>query len=57
MSKTSPFSMRLPSDLKAELQKRADADRRSLTNFIEVILHDYVRQHPPRRHLEGEVSR
>lgn len=38
MSKTAPFSMRLPPDLKARLQALADAENRSLTNFIETRL-------------------
>jgi hypothetical protein len=42
MSKTAPFSMRLPPELKAELQRLADADRRSLTNYIEGVLLDHV---------------
>lgn len=44
MAKTVPFSMRLDPDLKAALQKLADADRRSLTNFIEAKLWDIVGQ-------------
>lgn len=44
MNKTVPFSMRLDPALKATLQARADADRRSLTNFVEKILRDYVEQ-------------
>jgi hypothetical protein len=42
MIKTAPFSMRLPPELKAELQRLADADRRSLTNYIEGVLLDHV---------------
>jgi predicted transcriptional regulator len=42
MLKTAPFSMRLPPDLKAELQRRADQDRRSLTNYIEVVLLQHI---------------
>jgi predicted transcriptional regulator len=34
--------MRLTPDLKEELQRLADADRRSLTNYIEVVLQDHV---------------
>lgn len=44
MAKTVPFSMRLDPDLKEELQKMADADRRSLTNFVEVKLWEIVGQ-------------
>jgi predicted transcriptional regulator len=42
MKKTAPFSIRLPIDLKEELQKLADADQRSLSNFIEVSLRRVV---------------
>jgi predicted transcriptional regulator len=42
MMRTAPFSMRLPPDLKAELQARADRDRRSLTNYIEVVLLQHI---------------
>jgi predicted transcriptional regulator len=41
MKKTAPFSIRLPIDLE-ELQKLADADQRSLSNFIEVSLRRVV---------------
>lgn len=43
MAKTKPFSMRLPPELKAELQKLAAAENRSLTNFIETRLWEIVR--------------
>lgn len=42
-NRTLPFSMRLPPELKAELQRLADADRRSLTNYIEIVLEDHVK--------------
>jgi len=48
MNKTLPFSMRLDPELKAKLQKLADADRRSLTNYIELVLE---------KHVEGEKKR
>jgi hypothetical protein len=35
--------MRLSPELKAELQRLADADRRSLTNYIEILLEDHVK--------------
>jgi hypothetical protein len=44
MAKTVPFSMRLDPKLKDELQKLADADHRSLTNYIEVKLREIVGQ-------------
>ena len=42
MIKTVPFSMRLPPDLKAELQKLADKENRTLTNYIETKLYEIV---------------
>jgi hypothetical protein len=42
MAKTTPFSMRLPPDLKLALKRLADEDRRSLTNYIEVLLEQHV---------------
>jgi hypothetical protein len=42
MAKTAPFSMRLDEDLKAALQKMADEDNRSLTNYIETLLRQHV---------------
>ena len=42
MKKTLPFSIRLDADLKSELQRLADADRRSLTNLVEVVLYNFV---------------
>jgi len=44
MSKTVPFSMRLDPKLKDELQRLADADHRSLTNYIEMRLREMVEQ-------------
>jgi predicted transcriptional regulator len=50
MNKTLPFSMRLDADMKAELQKLADADNRSLTNFIETELRRIIAERrPPKR--------
>ena len=34
--------MRLPADLKADLQKLADKENRSLTNYIETKLREIV---------------
>ena len=36
------FSMRIPAQLRAELQKRADAEGRSLSNLIILILKEAV---------------
>ncbi len=42
MAKTVPMSFRLTPELKAKLQSLADADRRSLTNYIEIVLEDHA---------------
>ena len=42
MAKSAPFSIRLDPDLKAELQRLAERDRRSLNNFVEKVLAEYV---------------
>ncbi len=41
-NKTSPLSHRLDPDMKDALQRLADADRRSLTAYIELILEDHL---------------
>jgi predicted transcriptional regulator len=48
MKKTAPLSHRLPPDLKEALQRLADADSRSLTNYIELVL---------KRHVAAEKKR
>jgi predicted transcriptional regulator len=45
MKRTAPFSMRLDDELKADLQKLADAENRSLTNFVETALRRIVAEH------------
>ena len=40
--KTVPFSMRLEPAVKEELQRLADRDRRSLTNYIEKLLAEHL---------------
>lgn len=49
MAKTEPFSMRLDAKLKQDLQKLADAERRSLSNFIEMKLYEMVEAHMKRK--------
>jgi predicted transcriptional regulator len=49
MAKTVPLSHRLDPELKAELQRLADADRRSLTNYIEIVLEDHVAKNKGKR--------
>lgn len=39
---TQPFSMRLAPDLKASLQKLAEKENRSLTNYVETKLREIV---------------
>jgi hypothetical protein len=42
MLKTAPISYRIPESLKIELQKLADADRRKLGPYIQIILEEHV---------------
>jgi predicted transcriptional regulator len=49
MGKSLPFSMRLDEGLKADLQKLADAENRSLTNFIETELRKLVAERKRKR--------
>lgn len=44
MVKTAHIGIRVDAKLKAALQRLADADRRSLTGYIEKILADTVEQ-------------
>jgi predicted transcriptional regulator len=44
MAKTVPMSHRLKPELKAKLQRLADADRRSLTNYVELVLEKHVEE-------------
>lgn len=57
MSKTAPFSMRLEPKLKDDLQKLADADHRSLTNYLEVKLREIADAAKPNRRIgRGETA-
>jgi predicted transcriptional regulator len=42
VKKTVPFSMRMDPELKDLLQRLADKDHRSLTNFIEKVLLEFA---------------
>jgi hypothetical protein len=42
MAKTEALSYRVPGELKAELKKLADADRRSLGQYVQIILEEHV---------------
>ena len=44
MKRELPFSIRFEAELKAALQRFADKDRRSLTNYIEAVLHEHVEE-------------
>lgn len=41
-NKTAPLSIRITPDLKAELQKLADADKRPLASYVEIVLETHV---------------
>lgn len=40
-SKTATLTLRVPPEVKALLAAAAEADRRSLANMLEVIVHEY----------------
>ena len=42
--KTESYTFRIPSDLRAELQKRADKDGRTLANYIIFVLQKAVKK-------------
>jgi uncharacterized protein (DUF1778 family) len=41
LSKTATLTLRVPPEVKALLAAAAEADRRSLANMLEVIVHEY----------------
>lgn len=44
-NKVKPTSIRIPDDLKKELEKIAASQSRSFNNFINIILREYVSNH------------
>ena len=46
MTRDEKFSMRLPAELKAELQRRADAEARSLGAYVVLALQQHVATAP-----------
>ena len=42
MTEIAPLSYRIPAQLKADLKKLAEADRRKLSAYIQVVLEDHV---------------
>lgn len=46
MIRDAALSIRIPADLKAELQKRADADARSLASYVTLALQKHVDRTP-----------
>lgn len=36
--------LRIPADMKEDLQKKADADRRKLSDYIRIILEDHLKK-------------
>lgn len=43
--KVKPTSIRIPDDLKKELEKLAKSQSRSLNNLINIVLREYVSNH------------
>jgi predicted transcriptional regulator len=48
MTRDAALSIRIPSALKAELQRRADADQRSLASLATIALQFYVDKASPK---------
>lgn len=44
-NKVKPTSIRIPDDLKKELEKLAASQSRSLNNLINIVLREYVSNH------------
>jgi len=42
MTKTAALSLRIEPELKAALERLAEADRRSLASYVEIALQDHV---------------
>ncbi|MGE0766837.1 MAG: hypothetical protein AB7L90_10265 [Hyphomicrobiaceae bacterium] len=42
MKKTAPLSVRITPDLKAALEALAEADKRSLASYVEIVLQEHV---------------
>ncbi|MDA0967612.1 MAG: ribbon-helix-helix protein, CopG family [Proteobacteria bacterium] len=42
MSKTAPLSIRISPELKKELEKLANSEKRSLSSLVEIILENYI---------------
>jgi len=50
VNRTKPFSMRFDEELKRELLRLANAENRSLTNYVETVLRKHVaEQKRPRK--------
>jgi len=43
--RTVAFSVRLPEDMKAELEKIAEQEHRSVNNVINLAVQEYIRTH------------
>jgi len=46
MKKTAPLGIRIQPDLKAALEALAEADRRSLSSYVEIVLQAHVDAQP-----------
>lgn len=57
MKKSAPLSLRLDPEMKKRLQELADADRRSLTNYVEMVLVNHLEQRMVRDPKTGNLVR
>jgi predicted transcriptional regulator len=47
------FSVRIEPELRAQLERAAEADRRPVTQLIRNVLHDFVATYTPKEHADG----
>lgn len=45
-----PTSIRIPDDLKKELEKIASSQSRSFNNLVNIVLREYVSNHSKKKH-------
>jgi predicted transcriptional regulator len=59
MAETVHFSLRLRKDIKAELEKRATADKRSVGNLMEMAIEEFLGWREPsiRRETHAHAAR
>jgi predicted transcriptional regulator len=57
MKRTTSVNIRMTDDLRGELQRLADANRRTLSDYIRLLLEEHVDQKRERPHDAGKGKR